>query len=160
MTRIPNFSSMPEPSNPSTEQAAAAGSPGAAGVVAVIRRDEQFLMIQRGLKLARAPGMFCFPGGTIEKGETPLQALHREMQEELGIRIEPRSRIWNCRTTRGVELEWWATEVLPGAAIRPCPHEIAWFGWMELEQILLLDQLLPTNQEFLRQLQAGQIRWP
>lgn len=141
-----------EPSEPTT---AAAG-----GVVAVIRRESQFLMIQRGLTLARAPGMFCFPGGTIEPGETSLQALHREMHEELGIRIEPRSKIWNCRTARGVELEWWASEMLPANDFRPCPHEIAWHGWMELDQILRLDQLLPTNLEFLRQLQSGQIRWP
>jgi hypothetical protein len=31
---------------------------------------------------------------------------------------------------------------------------------MELEQILRLDQLLPTNLEFLRLLQSGEIRWP
>ena len=130
------------------------------GVVAVMRRRDQFLMIQRGLKLDRAPGKFCFPGGTIEPGESPLQALHREMQEELGIQIQPHSKIWTCHTTRGVQLEWWATDFSPKAEIRPCPHEIAWHGWMELEQILRLDQLLPTNLEFLRLLQSGEIRWP
>lgn len=130
------------------------------GVVAVIRQAEQFLVIQRGLELVRAPGMFCFPGGTIEPGESPLEALHREMQEELGVQIEPLMKIWNCRTARGVELEWWAAQLSPDARFRPCPHEIAWHGWMLPAQILQLDQLLPTNLEFLRQLEAGQIRWP
>ena len=31
----------------------------------------------------------CFPGGRIEPGETPAQAAAREMEEELGIRVDP-----------------------------------------------------------------------
>jgi len=37
------------------------------GVVAVVMRGEQFLVIRRSQHV-RAPGMYCFPGGTIEAG--------------------------------------------------------------------------------------------
>lgn len=133
-------------------------SPG--GVVAVIRDQHRFLVIQRGLRLVRAPGKFCFPGGTIEPGETPLEALHREMQEELGVAIEPHGKIWTSVTPRGILLEWWATAITPNSDIRACVHEVAWHGWMSPEEMLGLDQLLPSNQEFLAQLQQGKIILP
>lgn len=130
------------------------------GVVAVIRRESRFLVIQRGLKLPRAPGMFCFPGGTIEPGESPLQALHREMREELGVEVEALGKVWASRTPRGVELDWWAAAVSAECSFAPCPYEIAWHGWMDTEEMLGLSQLLPSNQEFIAQLQAGKIVLP
>lgn len=35
-----------------------------------------------------SPGMWEFPGGKIETGETPQQSLQREIQEELAVEIE------------------------------------------------------------------------
>lgn len=52
--------------------------------VALIDRDGRVLLAQRpeGKFLA---GLWEFPGGKVEAGETPETALIREMHEELGI---------------------------------------------------------------------------
>lgn len=52
--------------------------------VALVDPDGRVLIAQRPEGKAMA-GLWEFPGGKIEPGETPEQALMRELHEELGI---------------------------------------------------------------------------
>lgn len=52
--------------------------------VALVDSDERILLQQRPEGKAMA-GLWEFPGGKVEPGETPEAALVRELQEELGI---------------------------------------------------------------------------
>lgn len=54
-------------------------------VAAIIHRDGAYFATQRGY--GEFEGMWEFPGGKIEEGETAEFALKREIQEELGIDI-------------------------------------------------------------------------
>ena len=54
-------------------------------VAAIIYKDEAYFTTQRGY--GEFEGMWEFPGGKIEPGESSEDALKREIQEELGIDI-------------------------------------------------------------------------
>lgn len=53
-------------------------------VAALIVKDGRILVCQR-TKHQTMPLKWEFPGGKIEEGEQPRDALHRELDEELGI---------------------------------------------------------------------------
>lgn len=61
-------------------------------VAAVVERDDQILVCQRK-KGAWHELKWEFPGGKVEPGETPGQALVRELAEELGIEATPGAEI-------------------------------------------------------------------
>ena len=54
-------------------------------VAAIIHRDGAYFATQRGY--GEFEGMWEFPGGKIEPGESREVALKREIQEELGVDI-------------------------------------------------------------------------
>lgn len=56
--------------------------------VALIAPDGRVLLQQRAPGRSMA-GLWEFPGGKIESGETPEQALVREVEEELGVLLDP-----------------------------------------------------------------------
>jgi ADP-ribose pyrophosphatase YjhB (NUDIX family) len=57
------------------------------GVLAVVRRGERLLLVQRS-KPPR-PGVWAFPGGAQELGETLFETAARELKEETGVDARP-----------------------------------------------------------------------
>ena len=55
--------------------------------VALIDRDGRILVQQRSAHRSMA-GLWEFPGGKVEPGETPEAALVRELREELGVETQ------------------------------------------------------------------------
>ena len=64
--------------------------------IAVIEKDGRFLIQKRpaGGLLA---GLWEFPGGKVEPGESPTAALRREIREELGVEVENVRRLTSVR---------------------------------------------------------------
>lgn len=55
-------------------------------VAAIIVKDQKILIAKRGY--GEFKGMYEFPGGKVENGETPEEALKREIYEEMEAKIE------------------------------------------------------------------------
>lgn len=124
-------------------------------VVAVTVREGRLLVIRRS-KLVRAPGMFCFPGGGIEEGESETAALERELLEELAVTIQPVRRLWQSTTRWGVHLAWWLTNLPSDAQLQPHPAEVESAHWLTPTELRVHPQVLPSNLEFLDALESGQ----
>ena len=57
-----------------------------AGVGAIIIREGKIALIKRGNEPAR--GKWSIPGGLVELGESPEQAVIRETKEEVGLEVD------------------------------------------------------------------------
>jgi 8-oxo-dGTP diphosphatase len=55
---------------------------------AIIRKDSEILLLQRSLESGFDPGLWELPGGKIEYGENLVEALEREVKEEVGLVIK------------------------------------------------------------------------
>jgi 8-oxo-dGTP diphosphatase len=55
-----------------------------------LQRDEEVLVLQRAKKDLQH-NLWGIPGGKLDKGETPLLGLVRELQEETGWQVDPQS---------------------------------------------------------------------
>ena len=124
------------------------------GVVGVVIRDGRFLVIRRSQHV-RAPGMHCFPGGAIEAGETEVEALKREMFEELGVIAEPRRLLWRSVTPWNVHLTWFITEIAGDAEPVANPLEVESVAWLTADEFRGLAQVLASNLEFLDAWERG-----
>ena len=105
-------------------------------VAAVLERDGHFLVTRRqdGVHLA---GLWEFPGGKIDPGETHTAALEREILEELDATVEVRDLILETAHDYGdvaVRLYFYAC-VLTGAPRAVLGQEMRWVPRHELPQL-------------------------
>lgn len=66
-------------------------------VCAIVHRDDEILIAQRSK--GEFAGLWEFPGGKIERGETRQDALRREMMEELAVAIHIESLLTTIQHT-------------------------------------------------------------
>jgi 8-oxo-dGTP diphosphatase len=101
---------------------------------AVIERDGKVLVARRKPELV-AGGLWEFPGGKLEDGESPERGLERELGEELGVRARVGERLCTVPfvgATVRFELVVFRTELL-GEPGRLTDHdEIRWLAPTEM----------------------------
>ena len=68
----------------------------------ILTRDNKILLQQRGTDWQTFPGCLAAFGGTIDSNETPIQALVRELHEELGAKVNVDEIVSLGAATEGV----------------------------------------------------------
>ncbi|HWX55721.1 MAG TPA: (deoxy)nucleoside triphosphate pyrophosphohydrolase [Verrucomicrobiae bacterium] len=98
-------------------------------VAALIVRDSQVLICQR-TKNQAMPLRWEFPGGKVEPGETPVEAMRRELEEELGIRARIGPQIaavqHTYRNGTSVDLRFYLVQRFDGEIVNRIFHEVRW----------------------------------
>lgn len=116
-------------------------------VVAVLRKQNRFLVIQRSREVI-LPGYWTPPSGRIEGGETHQQALVREVAEELGLEVTAGEKVWECPTDDGAFLLHWWTATLGTGEGRLDPAEVAEARWVTVGEFLELRPTFTADREF------------
>lgn len=109
-------------------------------VAAVIVDAQKRILLSERPYGKNMAGYWEFPGGKVSRGETPEEALTRELQEELGIKVDPLSLVpitFSSYNYRRFHLlmpvylcSQWSKD------ISPCEHQrLSWVSLSDFENI-------------------------
>ncbi len=104
-------------------------------VVAIISNEEGQLLIARRPENAMLGGLWEFPGGKVEANEPLEQALHREILEELDIRIAIRDEFMHLKHTYShfkITLHAFLCDHAGGT---PTPRASSEIRWVDAEKL-------------------------
>lgn len=122
------------------------------------------LLVARRSAPEALAGMWEFPGGKVEPGEEAIDALHRELHEELGVEVAlgaellgPTAAGWPLNETAAMRV--WTVEITSGT---PQPLEdhsqLRWMDLNDHEALLALEWIpadFPIVHALLAQLSEG-----
>ena len=123
-------------------------------VVAALVRDGSRVLVSRRRADQPMPGLWEFPGGKVEPGEAPTEALAREVREELGCDVEVgpiHEVVFHAYPEFDLYMLVYAVAITRGA---PRALEVAEIAWVEAARLPELD-LLPADYPLARALAAG-----
>jgi 8-oxo-dGTP diphosphatase len=128
-------------------------------VTAVIERGDRRILIGQRRRDDTSPLKWEFPGGKIEKGETPEAALARELQEELNATLEKcveMGRVRHKYATMSEELEirFYAASIKEGEI---APSEFEQIVWALPKELGNYD-FLAANSQLIAQIATGRVK--
>jgi 8-oxo-dGTP diphosphatase len=125
-------------------------------VAALIVKGDQILACQR-TRHQSMPLKWEFPGGKIEEGEQPRDALRRELEEELGIEAvigDEVARVQHDYLSGGsVELRFYEVHSYQGEIENRIFRDVRWVKRKELWKL----DFLEADHELIKDLAAGKV---
>lgn len=125
-------------------------------VAAVIEKDGKLLVCQR-TRHQTMPLKWEFPGGKIEEGEQPRDALRRELEEELGIQAKVGDEIarikHNYPNGTSVELRFFIVREYDGEIENRIFRDLQW----SLPKALPSFDFLEADASLVRDLASGKL---
>lgn len=121
-------------------------------VIALIRKQDGSYLITRRFENVHQGGLWEFPGGKIEEGETLEEAAKREVMEELGIEIELGDQLESIEHTysdKTVRLHPIFAKMV--ALAKPVPLGCEEFTWVPPEKLYWYD-FPAANSSLIRKL--------
>lgn len=121
-------------------------------VAGLILDDDHRILACRRPEGKHLGGQWEFPGGKVEQGESPEQALIRELEEELGITVQTigaLSPVVHIYDRGPIRLIPFLCRISEGT---PQPHEHSELRWCSADELRSLDLAaadLPILDEFL-----------
>jgi mutator protein MutT len=122
----------------------------AATVVLLKPSPLRVYLVRRAATMAFASGMYAFPGGSLEPGETPVQAAVREVMEETGILLTVDNLVpWSRWITpefepRRFDAYFFLAALPPDQSARMVGGEADHSLWLPPGAALVLPMLPPT----------------
>lgn len=109
-------------------------------VVGALVRDGRVLLAHRRPDKVAYPDVWELPGGVREESESELEALVRELREELGVEVEVASATHLCRVearpvAEPVVLSAWLVRDWQGTPANLAPEEHLDLGWFGLDEL-------------------------
>jgi 8-oxo-dGTP diphosphatase len=124
-------------------------------VGAVIRRSGLILCAQRGLS-GSLPGLWEFPGGKIETGESPRGALEREITEELNCQVVVGEQIVTTEHEYDFGVVHLTTFYCTLVDVEPTLSEHEAVVWLRPDELTSLDWA-PADVPAVQLIQAGAV---
>lgn len=113
-------------------------------VAAALEDGKGQLLMQRRPPGKRHAGLWEFPGGKVERGESPRAALVRELDEELGIAVHAADMapLAFAESAQGggepaIVILLYKVSSFTGSPVAMDEREIGWFAVPEIEQMPL-----------------------
>jgi len=125
-------------------------------VAAVIHNPAGEILLARRLSHQHQGGKWEFPGGKVEPGEQPKQALVRELHEELGLKVAAKDlqsfmEVRHRYPDKAIFLDVYQLENFAGTAHGMEGQEVAWFPLQALSDMPFPE----ANMAILEKLQQG-----